>query len=619
MLLAAASGIGAFLSVYAIDLHFFLDRDGGYTYSIIHGALFLLIFAAIHKAAKKNAPRVKAVSAVCAAVFSLIIVIGDSIAHTNDLSYLETVIGAFGVFVSLAGFWFLFFACLVNLFDCLDRLCVSQMLPVNKERPYFFTDNKASVLFAWTLIFLAWLPCFFTYYPGIMSYDVQSQMLQISTGAYTSQHSILHTAFLHGVLLLGDALGDYYQALAIFIIAQMLAVSLFFSLCIYYLAKIDTGTGVRVVALLYYMLSPMMAVFSIITTKDVFFGGFFLASVILVFDMIRAPAAFFSSPLRLCLLSAAIFMACMFRNNAPYVYGIFFIFAIVHYRKHIMRLLYLCIVILVVFVTLVCIEGPLYNVNDVETESGKAALLCVPLVQLASVAKNNADEMEPGQLAGIKKYIDPEGYNPRFADPVLHTFETSHYDKDSRAFFSLWLSLAKKFPAEYANAFLSLNLAYWYPDLDPLDPSSQWVYIETTMKDVTEFYPQMSVKRQSLIPALLPAYESFSREASHKEYPVTATFFSLALPFWLLVLCSAFCIIKRKPRFLLVLLLPFLLWLTHMLGPVANVRYMYALFVLYPVFAAMLFDGNCWVDKAVCAEESDPGQGAPRTSISQAG
>lgn len=586
------ASIGAFLSVYAINLHFFHGRADSYAYSVLNVVLFLFAFVFLHLAAQCRNPRIIAVSAVCAAVFSLVIVIGDSIAHTNDLGYLESRLGIPGTLISLAGFLFLFFACLVFLFDCLDSLHLAQGQAINGGETYCFTGNRTSVLFVWILIFLAWLPCFLAYYPGITSYDIETQMWQISSGNYTSQHSIIHTGFLHGMLLLGAATKDYYGAIAVFTIAQMLAVSLFFSLCVYSLAKAGAGTGVRVFALLYYMLSPMMAVFSIITTKDVFFGSFFLASVILAFDMIKDPDAFFRSGRKLPLLAAAILMACMFRNNATYVYAIFFVFAMLCYRKHVFRLLCLGVAALVVALALVCIEGPLYSANDVVTDSEKAAVLCVPLMQIASAAKHNAMDMDPAQLAAVKRYIDPEGYNPRFADPVLRTFETDNYDEDHYAFFRLWLDLSRKYPDEYINVFLSLNLAYWYPDMDPHDPFSQRAYIETMMKDVSRYCPEMPSERRSLLPALLPAYESFSVEASQKDYPVVATFFSLALPLWLMALCSAFCIIQRKQRFLLALLLPFSLWLSYIFGPVANVRYMYPLFVLYPVFAALLFDGN---------------------------
>ena len=65
-----------------------------------------------------------------------------------------------------------------------------------------FLESKTSYLwliyrYPWLweiLFFLCWLPCYLSYYPGIVSYDMESQLPQIlGTANYNKYHPPLHT------------------------------------------------------------------------------------------------------------------------------------------------------------------------------------------------------------------------------------------------------------------------------------------------------------------------------------------------------------------------------------------------------------------------------------------
>jgi hypothetical protein len=138
------------------------------------------------------------------------------------------------------------------------------------------------------------------------------------------------------------------------------------------------------------------------------------------------------------------------------------------------------------------------------------------------------------------------------------------------------------------DAFLSLNLPYWYPDSATVDVYSQRRYIETGICEM-EWYP---VTLQSKLPGLYKMYEKVASFEAFQNVPVAATVFSITTPFWLMLICLFLLFYKKKKQQMLLILPGMFLWLTFMAGPVSNFRYIFPIFCLYPLYIALVFDGN---------------------------
>ena len=122
-----------------------------------------------------------------------------------------------------------------------------------KGKLKFFTCNKRSFLLTWAIIFIAWIPYFLNYYPGVISPDSISQICQ-GLGIYnmTSHHPIFHTFLISIAMNIGKIIGNYNVGVAIYSLTQMVVVSGIFAFAIYYMAKRNIDIRYRFLTLLFY-------------------------------------------------------------------------------------------------------------------------------------------------------------------------------------------------------------------------------------------------------------------------------------------------------------------------------------------------------------------------------
>jgi len=149
------------------------------------------------------------------------------------------------------------------------------------------------------------------------------------------------------------------------------------------------------------------------------------------------------------------------------------------------------------------------------------------------------------------------------------------------------------------SAFLTLNLNYWYPDSDFIDKYSERMYIESYVWDYNFF----KVERKSVLPGLLESYEKFASGAAPSEIPVFSVVFNIGFPVWFLIIGIIVCHVRKNKRLALCLWPGLLVWFTFMLGPVSNVRYIYYLFALLPVYTVLLLFSDKFIARPTNGEQ----------------
>jgi hypothetical protein len=235
------------------------------------------------------------------------------------------------------------------------------------------------------------------------------------------------------------------------------------------------------------------------------------------------------------------------------------------------------------------ITGPFYSALGIIPGRSKEAL-SVPMQQIANAVVNNDDKITVEERAQIGKYIDSENiksiYNPRFSDPIKDTFQEQEFDKNSIGFFNIWGELFEKYPGDYIDAFLSLNLPYWYIDAPFPDRFAQREYIETSTPHLPD------IVRPKIFAPWHDFIDSIAEFRSVINTPLLSNLFSMSLPIWILYFSAVILTFKKKSRLISVFTPAALLWVTYMAGPVSNMRYVFPLFVLYPVLLALVFLRN---------------------------
>ena len=551
--------------------------------SLVRQSFLTVVFCAfVYLALQKAAllpERVKKLSCLGGAVYAAVAVVGKAIYETHGLSTLyKNFNRVLLTLLMLVGLWVVIGAFLALLLNFLSRPLAGPKAPARQVGGI----KPAALFFSlWGVIFLFYIPCLLAYYPGIYSYDMKMQTEQaLGKTAVTKFHPPLHTFLWQLCLKLSGIF--HLQAVTVYALLQMLVVSAFFAFfCCYVKGKSQKAFLCCVV---WFALNPVLAIFSIIPTKDVLFSVFFGCTALLLHHAFCVGKAFFKSPLKVTALLFSALLSCLFRNNAIYVFVVAALVFLLFFKGCRLRLTAVLAGALAAFLL---INGPVFAALKVKKGNSRE-MFNVPVQQIALVVVRNEKKLTPKEVGKINQFLDyrklKKLYNPRFADPVKCSYKFNENIGKEKDFIKFWLKLGLKYPKEYITAFLELNIPYWYMDADSVDPYAKRIYIET-LAGSNEYY---SVRRNSKLPFLYSRYEKVANYSAFQKLPVISNLFSISTPIWAILFTAFWLIFKKRYRGLLNLVLPFLLWATYLLGPVSNFRYILPIFMLYPFFVLLI-------------------------------
>ena len=474
-----------------------------------------------------------------------------------------------------------------------------------KDINIFKKGNKPlSLLKVWISIIICWIPAYIAYYPGIYAYDIRMQSHELyfaqQFGYYylSKYHPPLHT-FIWGLCQKIAGITPL-STLTIYSTIQFLLVSLVVASIIKFLYKQNVKKWVLIVSYLFLVINPLMPIFALITTKDVYFSMTFAMVIIYLYEFVKDEEAFINNPKKYIPLSIFITLSCLFRNNAIYAFLVISLLILFVYKKQLLNISILFICPLVLFYV---INGPVYHLMGL-SEGNKREILSVPIQQIGYVVKNHSDEINDYTLNNVNRFIKvdiiKEKYNLRFADMIKTSFNTDSYEKDRKSFWNLWYSLLKKYPKDYINAFLELDIPYWFIEASNIDPYANRVYLEDGIVYGDDAFryevPDGEFNYEKMEPSKWKAaykfYHNFANNKYTSKIPLIKLVYSLSFPFVIMLFTAFILIYKKEYKKILIVLLPFMYLMTFLLGPVSNLRYIYPIMLLYPIFMFLIFNHN---------------------------
>ncbi len=445
------------------------------------------------------------------------------------------------------------------------------------------------VLYA--LILACYLPCFIAYFPGCMSYDSWYITLEaLGIIGFDNHHPFLHTLLWSIFAHMDEWLGIKQIGITLYTMTQLLAMAAVYAYTCVWISRRNLAGPVKKIACIYYAFNPVFHIFTLILTKDVLFSGFFLLLNITLADFLEnmfensdqnAPRAALtlrnSSPVGKWMqmrLTALLLLCCLFRNNMIYVVIAFTVFLCFLTRKFFLRFKSFFLAILLFYI----ITKVVYPGIGVARGSVKE-MLSVPLSQIAAVYHKEGANIGEEEKRLINIYIPSvERYDRFFADPVKGDFNESAFEENKREFFHMWGNFLGKYPVVCGEAFLALNLPFWYPEMESVRE-----YIETD--NYSQDYP---VVRKGWLPQIYNWYETVSEnEAVWMHLPVMKQLYSIGVPVWVLLFFGIRYGLSKRKAALSVIVLNILLWMTYLLGPVSSFRYAEPLFLTYPLWLAL--------------------------------
>lgn len=442
--------------------------------------------------------------------------------------------------------------------------------------------NKRAYNFlkVYLIMILCYFICFLAYFPGCMSYDSYYITLQaLRLIGFDNHHPFLHTLIWSIFISLENLLKIEHAGIILYTCLQVLAVTAVYSNVIVWISRRAENALARRAAFLYYAINPVFHIFALLLTKDVLFSAFFLlfnVTLVEFFENMAHGKEDKEQQNRIIILGL---INCLLRNNMVYVLLVFCGMLITVFKRRLREIRSLLLVIVLYYF----VTGIIYPSVGV-AEGSRKEMLSVPMSQIASVYQTHLTELEATDQELIRKYIpDVDSYDRFFADYIKMNFNEKAFREDTGEFFSLWARLFFAYPIEYVKAFLALNLPSWYPQMN-----SAREYIETG-----NYSSEYQIQRTNLLPDIYGWYEDISENrAGWMHWPVICLIFSIGTPIWIILFFARWFVVCKKKEKVLAILPIVLLWMTYLLGPVSNFRYMEPIMITYPIWFTISLERN---------------------------
>lgn len=457
-------------------------------------------------------------------------------------------------------------------------------LPIEYKYKYRYSLKVCIILgmVIWAILAVSFFFALYALFPGNLSYDFSTQAYYyFEVQPFTKHHPPLHSFLIFEAIKYGTLKGVYAETVNAII--QIILFSFSIACCFVVFLRLNLHWHILLAALLYYCLNPAFKIFSVTTTKDTLFGGFFLLLTVMIMYLCNNTELALKSVLFWLAFFVVALLCCLLRNNGIYVIVLSTPFICSCLKPYWKRLVILFVIpILSFFLIDKVIYSCVFNIG----EGSSAEKLCVPIQQLAAVEYCYGEKLTEEDRTFLTDYFSIESlsdsYNPRFADPAKSLFNADLYDDNKVSFWRGWLKMGLEYPGCFLESFLTLNIPYWYLGANTLDAYSNVQYIEI---DDMNRMDRMSYNIQSL-----SLYKKFASYELMEEHAFLKPFFSITTPFWLLLMSLFVLLVKRQRRMIPVLCPSIFLWITLIAGPVSNFRYVFPIVLIYPCLYMVVFN-----------------------------
>ncbi len=434
------------------------------------------------------------------------------------------------------------------------------------------------------LIFL-WFPIFLSFYPGNLSPDSYSSIVQALNHITSNAHPILYTFWIRICLRIGLFLsnGDMNAAIAVYSIWQMLFMAGIFTYFVSWLIRHGATKVFCILTTIYFAVNPLIARYVITMWKDIPFSGVVLLLILTLYDIANEGRVANKIWCKLIILSA---LAAFLRNRVIYLLIIAFIIILCIHKECSKKLtpVFVCL-----SVAILLIQGPIYNIIGIKA-SNFSESQGVTLQQVACTVVDDGEITEE-QKAFIAQIIPLEdienAYKPGSVDTLkgYKTFNHNFLNTHKAEFTKLWFELLPHNISSYVKAWLMNTRGYWGFNVWFEPFAITWEDEELGIYQVNFIKQWMGID---------VAYISNGILVNMGKVLLVRRFFDLGALGWLVAFYCLRQIIKRHYRQLLPVLPLVMIWITLILTtPVfREVRYMFAFHLTLPFILFKLVNGE---------------------------
>lgn len=471
----------------------------------------------------------------------------------------------------LCAIWIVF-GCTVFVLWLIENEILAEI--IFQDTGYMNKKNLIKLFIAFVVIYSCYL---IIYAPGIVAGDSLSSIRQIEEGFLENHHPVFYTCIIGFFLKIGNYIGDNNTGILLYCIFQIVITSLTYSYFINWLGKRKIGKVCRIFVFLYYVFSPVFAIYSITLWKDPMFSCGLLMMIIKLFDFCNKESI---SKRELFCFSILGILISLLRNNGIYIFILTFILMLFFIRGNNKKIV---LSILPAIILVYIITGPVY-VNVLHANTRFVEKIGIPLQQMGRVVVENGEMSEEDEMfmySLLPKEKWDTYYDPFIVDPVKWSkeFNTEYLNSHKKEFFDTWISMLKKNLKIYIQQYIMGTTGFWRIGEER---SNEFVKLEILKNKYNIFSKSLlGDKTGTLIKNKL--------QNKYAHIP-------MGIFIWIIILDILFCLVYKKTEYILPLAPLIGNWGTLMIAtPTAfGLRYIwinvlaFPLAILYPFLVSRL-------------------------------
>ena len=433
---------------------------------------------------------------------------------------------------------------------------------------------------AFLLLVFLWMPYLLVYYPGILTPDSFTSLLQAKDISILYNHiPIAYTLMVASFTAIGWSVGDANFGVFLFSLSQYLTMAGVLSYLAYWVRMKMENKVVSWIVLLYFGLNPVVGLYSITMWKDVLFSAWIVLLCIFLSDTALEEGKKLGTKKGLMKLSILFMLVSFGRNNGIYVVVICWLTLLILFRIIRKKML---IAGGVTILVILLVQGPVYTALGID-QAGFAESVGIPIQQISYTVINDQPLCEEDAVF-LEKIIPlktiKENYSPVSADNIKFNseFNTAFFEENKKEFVKLYFRLLPEHLGSYVRAYLLSTSGFWKIE------NINWIVAEDIHKNdmgiynvdyLNQFFHIDLKKDISNLLTLLG------------RSPITNVGIMVWLVFFYVIVCF-----KQKQSWKAFLVLPLICcWITLMVAtPVfTQFRYVYFYHLMLPIVCCMFF------------------------------
>ena len=350
------------------------------------------------------------------------------------------------------------------------------------QRFYGWYQNH-TVLFCFVLFLVSWLPYIIVFYPGTVIYDMCVMVREyFALEPMKTWHSVFTTLIFGSCIWIGRVLGSDNYGTLIYMIFQSTLMAYALACSVGFLRRLGMNRIWQLIALLAFSIVPIWGCYAMMIGKDTLYTATLLLFMLQTLVLAKEGSRGLPRKRDLFFYGVTALLTCLWRNNGLYVILPTAILILCFLIKGKTRLRIALPLVGSVALALLFHQVLVPAAGIIDNSS--SGIYSIPFQQTARVARNYANVLTEEEIAEIDAILDyrliREVYEPWISDPVKDTFrqfgQGADIEKEAlKRYQKTWLSMMKKYPVSYIEAFIGNNASYYAftPKIDGITHNQQ--------------------------------------------------------------------------------------------------------------------------------------------------